>query len=66
VLAGWNSAHRLPKADQIAVAAGSSFLLARPADGGKEELQALARAAREGVGLRRTEGFGVISVRESR
>jgi CRISPR-associated protein Csx10 len=62
-LTGWNSTHRLPKGDQIAVAAGSSFLLARPASGAAEELAALARAAREGVGLRRVEGFGVVTVR---
>jgi hypothetical protein len=62
ILSGWNTQHRLPKPDELAVAAGSSYLLARPAQGAEEELASLARAARSGIGLRREEGFGVIAV----
>ncbi len=65
LLAGWNSTHRLPKSDQLAVAAGSSFLLVRPENGAEEELKTLQRAAREGIGLRRNEGFGVILIQET-
>lgn len=62
-IAGWNSLHRLPKASQWAMAAGSTFLLARPASGGDGELARLLDAAREGIGERRAEGFGVVTVR---
>lgn len=62
VVAGWNSAHRLPKGDEVAVRAGSSYLLERPASGAEDELRALAEAARQGIGRRRSEGFGVVAV----
>ncbi len=62
LIAGWNSAHRLPKGDVVAVRAGSSYLLRRPANGAEGELRALAAAAGEGIGIRRTEGFGAISI----
>ncbi|HEX4955812.1 MAG TPA: RAMP superfamily CRISPR-associated protein [Thermoanaerobaculia bacterium] len=60
VLTGWNSAHRLPKSDQVAVAAGSTFRL----DGATEaELATLKEWAEKGIGLRREEGFGQFAVR---
>jgi CRISPR-associated protein Csx10 len=60
VLSGWNSAHRLPKPDQLAVAAGSSFLLAAASP---DELATLRAKALVGVGLRTVEGFGAFAVR---
>lgn len=60
VLSGWNSAHRLPKPDQLAVAAGSAFLLRGATD---EELAGLRKLALVGVGLRTVEGFGAFAVR---
>ena len=62
LIAGWNSAHRLPKSDVVSVRAGSSYLLRRPANGAEDELRALAAAAAKGIGIRRTEGFGAISI----
>lgn len=62
LVAGWNAAHGLPKPDELAVQAGSSYLLHRPTSGVGEELQALAAAARQGIGRRRSEGFGAITV----
>ncbi|MFN7961573.1 MAG: RAMP superfamily CRISPR-associated protein [Thermoanaerobaculia bacterium] len=61
VLAGWNSAHRLPKGDQIAVVAGSTFRLDGPT---ATELAALSNLAQKGLGLRTEEGFGQFRVRE--
>jgi len=58
VLAGWNVAHGLPKADLLAVAAGSSCLLKDPT---KEELAAVRSAALAGIGWRREEGFGAFA-----
>lgn len=60
VVAGWNAAHRLPKPDQIAVAAGSSFLLLGVSD---SELTALRECAAGGIGIRRAEGFGAFTLR---
>jgi CRISPR-associated protein Csx10 len=57
---GWHSAQRLPKPDQVALAAGSSFRLDAVT---AEEFAALSKAARDGIGLRREEGFGAIAVR---
>jgi CRISPR-associated protein Csx10 len=59
-IAGWNSAHRLPKADALAVAARSSCLLEDPT---AEERAALSRAAATGIGERREEGFGAFALR---
>lgn len=63
ILAGWHGAHRLPKGDEVAVRAGSCYLLLRPESGADGELRALAEAARRGIGRRRAEGFGVVAVR---
>lgn len=60
VLSGWNAAHRLPKPDQLAVAAGSSYLLRSVRD---EELTALRASAARGIGIRRVEGFGAFVLR---
>lgn len=54
-IGGWHVASGLPKAAELAVAAGSAFLVSTermvaPAD--------LERLSRRGVGLRRNEGFG--------
>jgi len=63
VISGWHSARGLPKADQVAITKGSSYLVRRPPEGAGEELEVLRSVAREGVGIRRVEGFGVVSVR---
>lgn len=60
LLAGWNNAHRLPKSDQLAIDAGSSYLLFGVTS---PELEILRLAARDGIGERRTEGFGALTVR---
>ncbi|MGH9361795.1 MAG: hypothetical protein ACRD2T_07740, partial [Thermoanaerobaculia bacterium] len=63
IVAGWNAAHRLPKADQLAVLEGSSYLLEAVTD---QDLEILRRAALAGVGARREEGFGAFAVRPRR
>ena len=63
IVSGWHAARGLPKSDQVAVSRGSSYLVRRPADGAEQTLEELRTAARDGIGLRRAEGFGVISVR---
>lgn len=56
---GWHAASRLPKPSELCAVAGSTYLIGGPADA----LRALAeRLLAEGIGLRRTEGFGQIQV----
>lgn len=58
-IAGWNVAHALPKADEPAVTAGSSFLLSKVSEA---ELASLRKKALTGVGRRRAEGFGAFTI----
>ncbi len=61
-LMGWNNLHRLPRADEIAIKMGSVFLLGfqQPLDA--LLCQALFNLYQQGIGLRRTEGFGQLRV----
>ena len=52
---GWHAASGLPKPAELAVAAGSAFLIRTERTVATADLQ---RLARRGVGLRRHEGFG--------
>ncbi|MEI2776358.1 MAG: type III-B CRISPR module-associated Cmr3 family protein [Tetrasphaera sp.] len=57
-IGGWHAASRLPKPVEIAVAAGSTYLIrtgTRPPD------EALAHLLTRGLGLRRHEGFGHVA-----
>jgi CRISPR-associated protein Csx10 len=57
--AGWHAASRLPKPEETCAVAGSTYQLSGPAD----QLRRLAaRLQRDGIGLRRTEGFGDIEI----
>jgi CRISPR/Cas system CSM-associated protein Csm3 (group 7 of RAMP superfamily) len=60
-IAGWHAAHGLPKADSIAVAAGSSCLLEEVT---AEEVAILRQAVLAGIGERREEGFGAFAMAE--
>jgi len=56
---GWHAASRLPKPVELCAEAGSTYELV----GDPDVLQTLAAAVRsDGIGLRRTEGFGVAEV----
>jgi CRISPR-associated protein Csx10 len=59
-LRGWNAAHGLPRQDEWAVARGSTYVyLFEGDDSGRVALhERLDRLARDGLGLRRNEGFG--------
>lgn len=58
-VAGWHMASGLPKPEEWALAAGSTFVIeGAPPD--------LARRIVAGVGLRRREGFGTISIETER
>ena len=63
-LRGWNAAHGLPRQDEWAVARGSVFAywFEGPSGSRSTLLERLGGLAREGVGLRRGEGFGVVTV----
>lgn len=72
-VSGWQAAWRLPKFDDLAIAAGSVFLFYRPdpledapSAGGKSEraifLQAMQALEDWGLGERRSEGFGQLSI----
>ncbi|MBI2566884.1 MAG: hypothetical protein HYV63_07635 [Candidatus Schekmanbacteria bacterium] len=59
---GWNVAHQLPRQDDMGILSGSVFAYTVPAaqwPGIAAELVALAE---HGVGLRREEGFGTVSI----
>lgn len=58
-LAGWHGMHGLPKTEELALAAGSCWLLRHATS---EELVVLRQAAWQGVGRRRAEGFGAIAI----
>ena len=63
-LRGWNAAHGLPRQDEWAVARGASYVYRF--DGSADERAALygrlMALAKDGAGLRRNEGFGVVEV----
>ena len=63
-LRGWNAAHGLPRQDEWAVARGAAYVYRF--EGAARQLDAfiprLAALVEEGIGLRRNEGFGVVSV----
>ena len=63
-LRGWNAAHGLPRQDEWMVARGATYVYCF--EGGSEQREALftrlGALAEDGVGLRRNEGFGVVTV----
>lgn len=61
---GWNDLWGLPKADQLAIAMGSVFLVALDALD-EAAINGLLRLQEEGLGLRREEGFGRLRVADS-
>lgn len=59
IVSGWNSAHRLPKEDELAIVKGAAFLYTTTAD--REILLVWLRQIEEqGIGERRSEGFGQV------
>ena len=56
---GWNVLWGLPKADELAIAMGSVFLVALSAE---PDWQVLASNQSKGLGIRRAEGFGTIRI----
>lgn len=58
---GWSSLWKLPKADDWAISMGSVFLFAL-ADASDATIAALLHLQREGVGVRRSEGFGTLTI----
>ena len=63
-LRGWNAAHGLPRQDEWAVGRGATYVYrfeGTPAQRGAL-VSRLAALADDGIGLRRNEGYGVVSV----
>jgi len=60
-VSGWNDAHKLPKADEVAILKGSSFLY-RFTDDEQTLYQKLLKLEQQGIGFRRNEGFGRVIV----
>lgn len=60
-LQGWSGLWGLPKADEWAIGMGSVFLLKLPSLD-QATYEALGRLEDQGLGARRTEGFGTVSV----
>lgn len=59
-VSGWNSVGRIFKADDVAIVAGSTFLLRVP-PAAREVVQAwMEKVIFTGIGLRRSEGFGQV------
>ena len=59
IVSGWNSAHRLPKEDELAITKGAAFLYKSSADP-QALLDWLQTLESQGIGERRSEGFGQI------
>ena len=55
---GWNDLWRVPKADDIAIAMGATFLFGLSHDLDDALLHRLHNLERRGIGIRRREGFG--------
>lgn len=63
-LRGWNAAHGLPRQDEWAVARGATYVYRFEGTAAQRDalIERLAALADDGIGLRRNEGFGVVSV----
>lgn len=63
-LRGWNAAHGLPRQDEWAVGRGATYVYRFEGTPDQREalVARLAALADDGIGLRRNEGFGVVSV----
>jgi len=62
VLRGWQALWRLPKPDDVALSMGSVFLFRYTGDDREGLEHSLQQIIREGIGLRREEGCGRVSV----
>jgi CRISPR-associated protein Csx10 len=64
LVGGWHTAHHLPKERDMAIAAGSVFLFSVSRNELDEETlkKALQRWEEEGIGWRRSEGFGQVLI----
>lgn len=64
IVRGWNSAHRLPKEQDLAISAGSVFLFIVQRDAADEDVlkQKLKAWEENGIGWRRSEGFGQVLI----
>lgn len=59
---GWNQLWGLPKTDKWAITMGSVFLFGLPAE---PDFEVLSQMQRQGIGTRRSEGFGQVRVADS-
>ncbi|MFP4033440.1 MAG: hypothetical protein ACLFTV_17940 [Desulfococcaceae bacterium] len=59
---GWQASWQLPKPDDIALAMGGVFLFCYTGTDEEGLIKYLSRLAKEGIGLRRPEGFGRVRV----
>jgi len=67
VIRGWSGAYRRPCEDDVAIAKGSAFLFKYELNDGKSAddlIDALNALQRRGLGIRRAEGFGEISIND--
>ena len=63
-LRGWNAAHGLPRQDEWAVGRGATYVYRFEGEPDQRDafIARVAALADDGIGLRRNEGFGVVSV----
>jgi CRISPR-associated protein Csx10 len=59
---GWQASWQLPKPDDIALAMGAVFLFRYTGADEAGLIEYLRRLAKEGIGLRRSEGFGRVRI----
>lgn len=62
IVAGWNSAHQLPKPRELVIDRGSVFVFAAPRQDRDTLISCLQHLEKEGIGERRDEGFGQVIV----
>lgn len=61
-ITGWNELWGTPKANDYAIDTGSVFLFSGPREPGKPLYESLQKLEEQGIGQRRTEGFGRILI----
>jgi CRISPR-associated protein Csx10 len=64
-IGGWNALWRLPKPVKLAIGKGSVFLFAYTGDSQNLLIQQLYALEQQGIGNRKSEGFGWVSISDA-
>lgn len=62
IISSWNCLQGLPRQDEVAITKGSSFLYEVKSTAGLDLVKELTKIEQEGIGCKRAEGYGRISI----